>query len=131
MENIEKSEVVVASILAKVLQYGLQNANLEFDDLNLENEYASFFPTSIDWLVSEGLIRVESHQTMLNGSSTALGITLTSRGFAAMGQKINGTAGEIVVSDVVKQVAESTAGYTGLGDFIGGILGGFTKSMSS
>lgn len=131
MENIEKSEVVIARILSKVLEFGLQDAGLEFKELELGDSYAPFFSTCVDWLVAEGLIRVGTHIKTKDGECFLAGITLTSHGFAVLGQEISGTDRGETVADAVKQVTDSGAGYSGVGDFIGGLLGGFTKSISS
>lgn len=38
---------------------------------------------------------------------------------------------KIPVGQAVKEVAEGGKNYAGIGDFFGGVLGGFTKSMGS
>lgn len=131
MNNIEKSEVVIARILSKLMEFGLQSADLKFQELDLDESFEPFFSTCIDWLESEGLIRMHEHIKLMNRTSIADGVVLTSYGFSVMGQKMGGTQEDIVVGDAVKQVSESQSGYSGVGDFIGGLLGGFTKSISS
>ena len=131
MDNIEKSEIMIARILSKALDFGLQRADLKFGELELDEIFQPFFVTSIDWLVAEGLIRVMQHNKAMDGTSHVSGITLTSFGFSVMGRKLNGADGEILVSEVVQKVSDSKASYSGFGDFVGGLLGGFAKTIST
>jgi hypothetical protein len=131
MENTEKSEVVIAKILEKIMEFGLQNADLEYSELELDESYRPFFTTCCDWLIDEGLIRTVKHVKFLNNTSELYGVVLTSYGFAVLGQKIAGLDKEIAVSEAVKQVADNKAGLSQYGDFFGGLLGGFTKSLGS
>lgn len=131
MENIEKSEIVIAGILNKALEFGLQQNDLRFEELELSNEFAPYFATCVDWLIAEGLIRVGNHQKVLSGMSFVLNISLTSYGFAVLGRKLTIGGEEMEIGQAVKKVASSGSGYSGAGDFFGGLLGGFTKSISS
>lgn len=130
MDNIEKSEVVIARILSKSLDSGIKNNDLEFEDLELPDDYAPYFTTCIDWLINENLIRVANHHKY-KGGSLVLDITLTSYGFTVMGQKFLVSDEDISIGQAVKKVSESQSGYSRSGDFVGGVLGGFSKSILS
>ncbi len=131
MEQIEKSEIVIAGILNKALEYGLQQNDLRFEELELDSEFLPFFATCVDWLISEGLIRVGNHQKMAAGTSFVINISLTSYGFAVLGRKLTIGGEEMEIGQAVKKVASTGSGYSSAGDFFGGLLGGFTKSISS
>lgn len=136
VNNLEKSEVVIARILALLMESGIQECTLKFEELDLDpDEFGSFFFPCVQWLVDEGVIRVRSSQRyqspIYGGTITAP--TLTSRGLNLLGQKLNlGEEHNIeTLSDRVQTVSNQGADYSGIGDFFGGILGGFTKSMGS
>jgi hypothetical protein len=76
---------------------------------------------TIDWLNAEEFIR--SH-----GLSPSEQVTLTTKGRAVMNAVPEGLKEKLGV-ELTKAVDQKS--YSGIGDLIGGILGGFTKSMGS
>jgi hypothetical protein len=136
VNNLEKSEVVIAKILALLMEWGIQECTLNFEELDLDpDEFGSFFFPCVQWLVDEGVIRIRSSERYL--SPICGGIisapAITSRGLNLLGQKLNlgeGPTSE-TLSDRVQTVSNQGPNYSGIGDFFGGILGGFTKSMGS
>lgn len=130
MEDLEKSELIVAKILEKLFERGLQEGGVEFNDLGLEEGFLPFFNVSVRWLKSEGLIRFDSFN-LAGGYKGMRNPTLTSRGFKAInGVTLIGST-EMPTKEVVKEVASQSGRWSQIGEFTGSLLGSFTKSVSS
>ncbi len=130
-DNLEKSQVVIARILQRLMDHGLQRGDLSFKDLQLGEEYRPFVPTCFDWLMQEGIVRATSSSTTSDGAFFAANPVLTAHGFAVLGKTFNTGSDEIVLAQAVTMSAQSGRSLSSLGDLIGGFLGGFTKSMGS
>lgn len=125
--------MVIARILNLLLEWGIQHSTLEFKELQLEDEFATFFYPCLEWLESEGLIRVRAYDRTFGGAAggSVNQPILTSYGMTVLGQKkIVGDSSE-QLSDGVKKVSSGETSLWQFGDAIGGILGGLTKSMGS
>jgi hypothetical protein len=132
LNNIERSERVIASVLHILLDKGLQDAwELSFEDLELSEDFEPFFGGAIKWLISEGIIRAEGVSEYINASALLISPTLTSRGFAILGHKFTIEGRAVTAVELVDAKSKGSPTYTGVGDFLGGILGGFTKSIGS
>ena len=132
MEAMEKSNLVLAKVLDLAMQNGISHWRLTFNDLHLDaQEYDGFFYPCIEWLEAEGLIRVGEYARDLGGiaDGEVHNISLTSRGMALLGQTIDVNGQNEKLSETVKKVSEGRVDYHRIGDAVGGILGGFTKSM--
>ncbi len=134
MNDLEKSELVISRILSLLMEWGIQESRLEFSELELDaTEFGSFFWPCIEWLVAEGVVRTETHHRTLGSvhSGEVLNPVLTSYGLKLLGQRLSVGQEQEQLADRVKQVSKSGTNYSGIGDLVGGILGGFTKSISS
>lgn len=134
MDDIAKSELVISKILTLLMEWGIQESELAFEELDLETEdYGVFFFPCIEWLVSEGIIRTGKIYKFKDGpgSGTVLRPVLTSLGFQILGESISIGNKDDQLANQIRKVSESGTNYSGVGDFFGGLLGGFTKSMSS
>ncbi len=129
--NIQKSEVVIARILKHLMDNGLQQSMMSFNTLELDNEYEAFFKTSFMWLIHEGMVRSSTNIESITSVFHAYDPVLSGQGFAALGRNLEANGGSITMATAVKETSSSKQSYSGLGDFFGGILGGFTKSMGS
>jgi hypothetical protein len=77
---------------------------------------------SVAWLYDEGYIRS-------NGLTAYEGMTLTQKGLAALNavpQGLSATVG----SSLVEATSDSGRNWSGVGDLVGGVIGGFTKSIT-
>ena len=130
---MEKSELVIAKILELLMDWGIQDSKLEFNELELDDSFACFFFPCIEWLSDEGVIRAGEIQKYLNGpgQGTVMRPALTSYGISLLGNSIRVGDTEVKLSDAVKAVSSERKSFSGVGDFMGGLLGGFTKSISS
>lgn len=133
MNDMQKSEFVIARILDLLLDWGIQHSNLEFAKLKLDDEYATFFYPCLEWLESEGLIRVKAYNRTMGGPAggSVNRPVLTSFGMSVLGKSINTGDDSEQLSDGVKKISSGGRSLWQVGDAIGGILGGLTKSLGS
>ena len=129
-ENLRKSEVVVAKVLSLLLEAGLKRTTVNFQSLNLDPSFEEFFDTSVNWLINEGIIRA-NFPPVLAGTGTLMSPVISAYGFSLLGQNIFGSGEKKSNREVISQIASAPTSYAGIGDFIGGLLGGFTKSVNS
>jgi hypothetical protein len=132
MNNLEISEIVVAKIISQLLENGLEPKTLRESDFGIDKEHLGFVYTSIKWLESEAIIYVEEiHRGTEANVVILVNPALTSKGFNILGQNFLGRPGTETIATAVQTVARENRSYAGIGDFVGGILGGFTKSIGS
>lgn len=131
MDNIAKSELVIAKILGLLMEWGLIDCELQFNELGLDEDFLPFFVTCIRWLESEGVIRTRKVETFWGGGGIVMGPTLTAHGMALMGNNIKVGEAEITIGTAVKETSKESGFYTGVGDFGGGFVGGLLKSLGS
>ena len=77
---------------------------------------------SVGWLSDEGYIRS-------GGLTPYDNLTLTKKGLAALNAVPEGLSAT-VGSSLVKATGGSRQNWSGIGDLVGGVIGGFTKSIS-
>ncbi len=131
MTNLEKSELVIARIVQKLMDMGIQdNWELSFKDLGLESEFGQFFGGAIKWLASEGIIQVEGIQEFLGGEKLISAPFLTSRGFAVLRHNFSIDGHEVSAAQIVSAKSNGSPKYSVLGDFLGSVLGGYTKTVN-
>lgn len=124
-ENLHRSEVVVASILHRLLETGLQRSELKFSDLGLGVELAPFFPVCADWLAREGVIAVAGKAK----DGTLQDPAITARGFALLGRDFDLSGKLARLHAAVATVATEKRGLADVGGLIGGIMAGFAKEL--
>lgn len=130
MDNLQKSEMVIARILAHLAENGLQPSSLDNGTLDLNDELLPFFSTSYEWLESEGIVRSSNIAKTLNGTMYITNPVVTAYGFQLLAQGVTLGGEEKSLGKAVKEVSSGRS-YSQLGDLVGGILGGFTKSIGS
>lgn len=133
MTNTEKSEVVIARILTTLSDRGIRDGDLEFRDFGLDEEFADFFFPCLSWLEREGLVSFEQVARLL-GSPTITGAAvltpcLTSHGYSQLGRTMTIAGNKQTMAEAVSKVSKDGRSSSVVGDFVGGLLGGFTKSM--
>lgn len=132
LENLKKSERIIALILQDLLETGLcYGTELSIEELDIEatEENEDFFQGCCLWLLDEGIVRCTNYDQVRKGAPMVNPV-ISAHGFALLGQTFLSETNE-KLGDAVKKVAEGSTSYSGWGDFVGGILGGFTKSISS
>jgi hypothetical protein len=135
--NIQEFNTIAGLVFAQLYEALPSRKNIDFDrvarEMGVEGKdwSAHKLPSgrglratiseTIDWLNAEEFIR--SH-----GLSPPEQVTLTTKGLAVMNAVPEGLKEKLGV-ELTKAVDQKS--YSGIGDLIGGILGGFTKSMGS
>jgi hypothetical protein len=121
----------LAKVLNLAVEHGISHWGLGFPQLELDQRYETYFYPCVRWLEAEGLIRVAAYDRTMGGlaNGSVRDISLTSRGMAVLGHNVTIDGNSTTVAAQVKEQAEGTVSSAGVGDPIGGILGGFTKSI--
>ena len=132
LDNLKKSELVIARVLSLLMDWGIQDTELRFEELDLNDDYRSFFFPCVNWLVEEDIIRTGKIQPFLDGpgAGVILRPVLTARGVSLLDMelKLGGENKSFAVA--VKDVSTGNATYAKAGNFTGGLLASFIKSMS-
>ena len=133
MNAMDQTNLVLAKILQLALENGIRYWSLSFAELELESDYEDYFFPCVQWLEAEGLIRFDDLGQTMGGPAEGSvdNISLTSRGMAVLGQKIEIDGVQESIASAVKKVSAGSVNYHGIGDAIGGVLGGFVKSLGS
>ena len=132
-DTLPESEEMIAKVVGFLAERGVRYTDVSALALGYPagNEVDQLFSDSINWLKSENIVRQKSLHEVQGGSShelVAKSCVLTSHGFALLAAPFDG---ELTLGAAVKQTASNGAGFANAGSFFGGILGGFTKSISS
>ena len=131
MDNLRKSEIVISAILSFLLQKGLQKGDMSSESLALSEDEKPFFVECFKWLLAEGVVRAANTLEILDDDIFVIDPQITSQGFEKLGHEITFAGASTTLSNAVQEVSRNKASYSQVGDFVGSILGGFTKSMSS
>lgn len=130
-ENMRKSERVIALVLHYLLSSGFQLGHLRLEDLNLDEELKPFLPGCIQWMLNERLIHCENGSIVRSVDVRLINPMVSSLGLSAMNQKVDLGTGEQTIGSIVQRVGEGDRSFSKIGDFLGGLIGGFTKSMGN
>ena len=130
--DLQRSELVIARILELLMEWGVQESELQFKELNLDDEYKNFYYPCIYWLEAEGIIRVGKVQRTLDDSASGyvMNPVLTAFGLRVLGTSLEFGKSE-TLSDAVVDVSRGNTSYSKIGDFLGSFAGGLTKSLGS
>ena len=128
MSRIEASEVMVAKVVGEVALSGVipKKISSEILGLSIEDEAVLLFESAVDWLSSESVITV--HTQYKGEVSNIYTATLTSYGFALLSQNFGDG---LKLGTALQKVRSTGHGFSGLGEFLGGVLCGFTKTLSN
>ncbi len=130
MNNLQKSERTIALILSLLMERGIQHGIVNFSKEIDDHELMPFIGPCFRWLVSEGIVSAVNYAETKD-SFGVVSPSLTSNGFRALGQPISVGENERTLAYLVEDVSKSGRSYSEFGDFFGGLLGGFTKSIGS
>ena len=128
--RLEESEYLVARMITRFAENGVLSEEVStgtFFENPTQNDVTAFVE-AVRWLQAEGLIRTSAMPAIVGQPvDIPVRVVLTSDGFALLGRKLG--SGESIGSAVKN--ASDGRGYSNAGELIGGILGAFTKSISS
>ncbi|CTQ42698.1 hypothetical protein [Roseibium aggregatum] len=138
--TLDKHQEIIGRMMKGLVDSGLEKIGfgdhmaLEFLGLNTDQDAPknSEIADVVSWMISEGLIRSDAGPDQsywrMGGGFLFPGLQLTSKGLAAL--DVIRSQEEKLSHQIDKPKGElSPATYTKLGSLIGGILGGFTKSI--
>ena len=131
MSKLVESEKLVAEIVARLAANGVAVDTLSASEFfeTPSGDEAKLFEDAITWLSSEKVIR-ESEAVPDDARADIWhhSVVLTSLGYSKLATDFE--VG-LKLGNAIKEVSLTGKGYAVAGEFIGGILGGFTKSLSS
>ena len=123
------STMIVAKLVNLLAENGLARtavASRNFLPTGADQEKIQLFADTVKWHEDEGVVR--DHDSYADGHGGFVDdLVLTSRGFWLLEQKLSG---DLTLGSAISKVAKSEPMTAGIGDFVGGILGGFTKSIA-
>ena len=131
MDALQRSETMIAKILSLLMEWGIQEAQLDFSELELPDEYRPFFFPCVKWLADEGVIRYDEIVRYQDNIAAGMVLrpVLTSYGLSVLGQKLKIADAETQLSDAIENVSAGHANYAKVGNFTGGLLASFIKSI--
>lgn len=139
--NLEAQSAVVAAILRKLLEAGIVKSDLSVDQF-LSDIREAGYPEPIDpdglfrdvmsWLEAEGVIRFGGVSDDGDGGELFHDVVITGHGMGLLGKKIEALGGATAADAIMnaKDRNASASQLVKLGGLVGGIIGGFTKSVS-
>jgi len=127
----EQSVLLISRLLDRLAENGVVADNLSTYDLfnpPPSDADVQLYLGTIKWLEAEGVIRTDGGCQGGRDNELVYEIVLTSRGFSLLERRLTNN---LTLGGAIQKLARSESGLAGLGDLIGGVLGGFTKSVSS
>ena len=120
---------MLARLVQRLAENGVIKEDVSSDDFvsdTADQNEVQIFCDLVDWLSGEGVVRTDGGYSGGNGD-VVYELVLTSRGFWLLEQDYTT---DLTLGAAIKKVSQNGAKTSGLGDFFGGMLGGFTKSIS-
>ncbi|MCV3239689.1 hypothetical protein [Mesorhizobium sp. ZC-5] len=136
---MNESYELIGRILSHLQARGLRRTDLWLVDLyggtlpdGDAEEHELLFGDVMNWLIKEGAVTIIEEIPGTTDESGFMGTQLTSRGLAMMQTP---TGGELPKPTIQETIATPDASlgastYVKIGSLFGGLLGGFTKSIS-
>lgn len=139
---IDLSGFLVGAIVTDLAQRGVVPKAVSVQDYwryeaegpapgDADDLHALTFDAAIDWLIAEGVLR-ETAQAVADTENEVITyrtVVLTSFGFYALERKL--FSGFKLREHAERAGAAPSRNWSSIGDAVGGLLGGFTKSMGS
>lgn len=131
MNKLEESKAIVAKIIAILEANGVVPSVLHVSNFGNEHDEdrSILFSSAISWLISEGVIRLKGDPIPDDTDDTwHYEVVLTSFGFNALARNMAGT---LTLRDQLAEAKSGQRSWSSIGDLIGGVLGGFTKTIGN
>lgn len=131
MSRLEASKVIVAEMISFLEGNGVVPSTIHVSDFrpNYTTDDADLFRAAVSWLVSESVVRLRGDPIPDTEDDTShYEVVLTSFGFSALMRQL---AGDLTLRDQLRQARDGQRSWSGVGDLLGGVLGGFTKSIGN
>lgn len=120
-DDLIESERLIGAILSKLSRSGVKRVSLSAQEFGVDRH---FLQDAVIWLSREKLIKADGGH--FDGY---LQCALTAKGFSLLGQTFRIDGGEVHLVEAVRRVGSGEESYAKAGNFFGGLLGAFTKSV--
>jgi hypothetical protein len=100
----------------------------EIFDHPATSDEVQLFVDTVLWLRNEGVVRTNGGFSGSVVGEHIFDLVLTAKGFWLLEQKLTN---DLTLGAALTRIRKGETTHTGLGDFIGAALGGFTKSIGS
>ena len=131
MSKRESSAKLVAQLVERLASNGVMadevSSHQVFDHTPMNDEVQLFVDTVL-WLQSEGVVRTDGGFSGSMVGECIFDLVLTAKGFWLLEQKLTD---DLTLGAALTRIRKGERTYTGLGDFFGAALGGFTKSIGN
>lgn len=131
MSRLDASRVIVAEIISSLEENGVIPSEIHVSDFRPKYtlEDSRLFASAVSWLAAESVIRLRGKPIADTDDDTLhYEVVLTSFGFSALARQLSGN---LTLREQLKEAREGQRTWSGVGDLLGGVLGGFTKSISN
>lgn len=140
-DNLEAQGKVTAAILRRLLSGGITRATLSVDDFRSDCREAGYpepadleglFDDLMAWLRDEGVIRFETAYQGTDGETIFEGCVITGYGIGLLRRKADVFDGRSPADVIMTSKSDGgpVAPYVKYGGLLGGVIGGFTKTLS-
>jgi hypothetical protein len=138
-QELAAQNQVVAAMLREMLKLGVKRTEWGTEDFSVamadagyaEFEHDSLFNDLMLWLQAEGIIRFSSSYDDGVGGSNYCDCVLTGHGMNVLQTRSSILGGRTPAQALMDRDTGAQAGqYVRLGGLLGGVIGGFTKSIS-
>jgi hypothetical protein len=126
--KLEQHLAVVGQLVAKFVSEGLSPQTIDTfapETLLGRSIDPTIFEAVVVWMLDEDIIRAKQKIETLDGRLRLNWVQLTSKGLNIVKQPL--PSGDTIE----KRVQSGSTNWSSIGDLIGGIAGGFTKSIGS
>lgn len=130
MSKREQSELLLAVLVSRLSENGVMAEYLSARDMfgtEPTREQTQLFVSLVDWLESEGVIRMTSPGTLAGSFS----LVLTAAGFRKLTTKLTN---DLTLGAAINETATSKRlanGLSGLGELMGGFAAGAMKTFGN
>lgn len=139
--NLEAQSAIVAAILRELLRAGITRSQLSVDQFRKDirevgypepADFEGLFTDIMIWLKDEGVIRFGTISDDGRGGDLFFDVVITGHGMNLLGKSIDALNGASAADAImeIKDKNASASQLVKLGGLIGGVIGGFTKSVS-
>ena len=130
MSGLERSEIAIAKILAILAENGALRSSIKIQDIDPNSELDLKMLDILDifrWLEIEGIVRSGGITTEYQGRQDCV---LTAYGYSLLGRNLIFASKNTTIGQVAKEFSrDGRPDYSKAGDFLGGLGGGFFKSI--
>lgn len=127
--NLERSEKAIAVFLQYLVETGLRPNKFKTNTLELQSDLAPFLVGAIQWLIHEKIIHLENGSIVRDGEIMLINPMLSAKGFALLSSDFKFGDASLKLGDAVEKVSLGHSSFAKAGNFTGGLLASFIKSL--